>query len=98
MLKILSIPEQLVNAIGQMYENTRAKVTSPDGKQTSLSYWSVLLACVITQVTNIKNHVLICYTQPTYSDFFNCTHVFCYLGMFGQAGLWLSLADRAVKK
>ena len=35
MLKILrayGIPEQLVNAIGQMYENTRAKVTSPDGE------------------------------------------------------------------
>ena len=35
MLKILrayGIPEQLVNAIGQMYENTRAKVISPDGE------------------------------------------------------------------
>ena len=35
MLKILrayGIPEQLVNAIGQMYENTWAKVISPDGE------------------------------------------------------------------
>ena len=35
MLKIMrayGIPEQLVNAIGQMYENTRAKVISPDGE------------------------------------------------------------------
>ena len=35
MLKILrayGIPEQRVNPIGQMYENTRAKVISPDGE------------------------------------------------------------------
>ena len=35
MLKILKaygIPEQIVNAIGGMYDNTRAKVITPDGE------------------------------------------------------------------
>ena len=31
-LRAYGIPEQLVDAIGKMYENTRAKVTSPDGE------------------------------------------------------------------
>ena len=36
MLKILKaygIPDQIVDAIGKMYEHTRAKVISPDGKK-----------------------------------------------------------------
>ena len=39
-LRAYGIPEQLVDAIGKMYENTRAKVTSPDGE-------TELLACVL---------------------------------------------------
>ena len=35
MLKILAVyglPKQIVDAIGKMYENTKARVVSPDGK------------------------------------------------------------------
>ena len=44
MLKILrayGIPAQIVNAIGDMYESTMAKVISPDGKKICLKSWPV---------------------------------------------------------
>ena len=45
-----------------------------------------------------KIHVLICYKASTYSDFLTLCILFCYSGMYGQAVLWPSLPDRAIKK
>ena len=46
----------------------------------------------------IKNHILISYEPLTYSDFLTSHILFCYSGTFGQAVLWLSLPNRAIKK
>ena len=35
-LKAYSIPDQIVEAIGKIYENTKTKVISPDGGETEL--------------------------------------------------------------
>ena len=50
-----------------------------------------------TQVTNIRNHV---FYKPSTCIFwlFNLDILFCYLGTFGQAVLWPSLPDWAIKK
>ena len=52
---------------------------------------------LITQVTNIKNHVF-SYKPSTYSDFLTWHILFCYSGMFRQAVLWPKLPDQAIKK
>ena len=59
-----------------------------------------LPACtnLINQVTNIKNHILVRYKPSTYNDFLTLHILFSYSGMFGQAVLWPSLPDRAIKK
>jgi len=36
-LKAYSIPDELINAIANLYENTRAKVLSPDGETDEFS-------------------------------------------------------------
>ena len=45
----------------------------------------VSLHNLITQVTNLNNHILISYKPSTYSDFLTLHILCCYWGMFGQA-------------
>ena len=56
------------------------------------------LSDLITQVTSIKNYILISYKPSTYSNFLTFKHMFCNLGKFGKAVSWPSLPDRATKK
>ena len=46
---------------------------------------------------SIKNHVLISYKPSTYSYFLTLHILFCYSSIFGQAVLWPSLPNRAIK-
>ena len=48
--------------------------------------------------TNIQNHILISNKPSTYSDFLTLRILSCYSGMFGQAVLWPSFPNRAIKK
>ena len=61
---------------------------------------SLLCTNLINQVrpTNIKNHILIRYKTSAYNDFLTLHILFSYSGTFGQAVLWPSLPDWAIKK